>query len=375
METIVLKSHLKEGLEVVEHAAAKSPSLPILSNILLSVKKEEVTLAATDLQMGITYQFLGTSKEEGSVVFPGRFLVSLLAVSSDEKVVLARRHQTLLVSIGNHSAELQTMDAEEFPIIPSLEGSEQTFRVETEVLCRGLSQVVGVAGQSQTRPEISGVLFVLGKQGASVAATDSFRLAERKFVLEKEGAVEQSFILPARTARELIAILGERPGKTTMHVSSTQAVFVYEAAESPSKIRIQIVSRLIEGEYPRYEDVIPSSHKTLISVAKNELLNHLRAAGIFAGKTQEVRLSVDPQKKEIVFFSENTEAGTHRSVLRAEISGEQVEVAFNWRFVSEGLAQIKEDGVEFGLNGEDGAALLRPRGEASYLYVVMPIKA
>ncbi len=375
MKTVVLKTHLKEGLEIAQHITIKSSSFPVLSNILLSVKKEEVRLCATDLQMGITYQFLGTSEEEGNVVFPGGFLASLLAISSDTKVTLASSGQSLLVITGSHKANLKTIDAEEFPIIPSLEGNEASVEVKTEVLCRGLGQVVGMAGQSQARPEISGVLFVLEKKAIRAVATDSFRLAELRFALEKESSWERSFILPSKTVRELISVLGERPGKTTIYVSPNQAVFAYEAAESPSRLRIQIVTRLIEGEYPHYEDIIPSSQKTLIAIAKNEFLNHLRAAGIFAGKTQEVRLSVDPQKKEVTFFSENTEAGSHQSTLEADVSGEPVEVAFNWRFLSEGLAQMHTERVEFGMNGEDGPALLRPSTQEGYRYVIMPIKA
>lgn len=375
METAVLKAQLKEGLGIAEHIAAKSATLPVLGNVLLTAKKEGVRLSATDLQMGITYQFLGTTKQEGAAVFPGRFLASLLVLSSDERVVLKTQGQTLSVHTGNHEAALKIMSEEEFPIIPSLQGTEQSLSVETQALCRGLSQVVGMVGQSQARPEISGVLFVLGKKTIRVVATDSFRLAERTIALEVEGSVEQSFILPAKTVRELIATLGERLGKTTLYVSPTQAVFVYEALESPSRLRIQLVSRLIEGEYPHYEDVIPSAHKTLIVAEKNGFLNHLRAAGIFAGKTQEVRLSIDPQKKEVAFFSENTDAGSHRSSLQGDVSGEPVDVAFNWRFLSEGLEKMQEGRFEFRVNGEDGAALLKPLGETGFLYVIMPIKA
>ena len=375
MQVVVLKTHLKEGLEITDRVVGRSSSMPILNNVLLSVKKGEVRLCATDLQMGITFKFQGTVKEEGRVVFPGRFLASLLAISSGDQVSLASEGQNLLVATGEHEATLKTLDAEEFPIIPALEGSEPALEVETGVLCRGLNQVVGMTGQSQTRPEISGVLFVLAKKEVRVVATDSFRLAERKFLLEKEGGIEQSFILPSKTARELIAIFGERPGKTTIHVSPTQAVFDYESQESPLKLHIQIVSRIVEGEYPRYEDVIPSSQKTSAVVSRADLLNHLKAAGIFAGKTQEVRLAVDAPKKEITFSSENTEAGSHRSTLKGEIVGESLEVAFNWRFLSEGLLHMRGERVEFGLNGEDGSALVRPLEQEGYLYVIMPIKA
>lgn len=375
MHVVVFKEHLKEGLGITEHVAGKSLTMPILQNVLLSVKKGEVKLCATDLQMGITFTFQGTAKEEGEVVFPGRFLSALLAVSSGDHVSLATEGQNLSVAAGEHQAVLKTLDAEEFPIIPSLEGGEPYLEVETSTLCRGLNQVVGMTGQSQTRPEISGVLFVFAKKEVHVVATDSFRLAEKTFLLEKDGDVEQSFILPAKTARELITILGERPGKTVIHMSPSQAIFDYESQESPLKLHIQIVSRIIEGEYPRYEDVIPSSQKTTVVVSKNEFQNHLKAAGIFASKTQEVRLRVDPAKKEVTFSSENAEAGSHTATLRGEITGDPVEVAFNWRFLSEGLAHIRGERVEFGMNGEDGPALARSVDQEGYRYVIMPIKA
>src|SRR3989344_907198 len=285
METVVLKTHLKEGLEITDRIAAKSPTLPILSNVLLSAKKEGVRLSATDLQIGITYQFLGTTTKEGEVVFLGHPLSSLLAVSLGDRISLKLEGSQLAVAAGDHRVLLKTLDEEEFPIIPSQEGSEPSVEVENNLFCGGLSQVVGMVGQSQVRPEISGVLFVFEKKAARAAGTDRF------------------------------------------------------------------------------------------SLAKNEFLNHLKAAGIFAGKTQEVRFRVDPQKKETTFLSESGETGSHQSTLKGDIYGEPVEVAFNWRFLSEGLAQIHGERVDFGLNGEDGPALLRPAEQAGYLYVVMPIKA
>lgn len=375
MKITVLKTHLKEGLEITGHIVTKSPTLPILSNVLLAAKKEGVCLSATDLQIGVTYEFVGETKEEGGLVFPGHLLTSLLSVSSDDQISLASEGSDLSVVTGNHKTVIKALDAEDFPIIPSLEGNESATQVETRVLCEALSQVVGMAGQSQARPEISGVLLVFEKKTVHIVATDSFRLAERKLVFEKEGAVEQSFILPSKTARELIAVLGERVGKTTIYVSPTQVVFLYESQESPVHLRIQIVSRLIEGEYPRYEDVIPSSHKTMVVVQKNDFINHLKAAGVFAGKTQEVRLYANAQKKEITLSSESVEAGNHESTLQGEVEGEEVTAAFNWRFLADGLAQIRGERVELKMNGEDGPAILRSLEQEGYLYVIMPIKA
>ena len=232
-----------------------------------------------------------------------------------------------------------------------------------------------MVGQSQTRPEISGVFFVFGREAAQIVATDSFRLAEKTLVFEKANSMEQSFILPSKTARELIAALGAKPGKMKIYFSPTQAVFDYAPEGQPSQLRIQIVSRLIEGEYPRYQDVIPSRHTTKAVLGKSEFANHLRAASIFAGKTNEVRLLVDPARKGVEFLSQSADSGQNQSFLAGEVSGEKTEVAFNWRFLGDGIAQIQGQKVQLEMNGQDGPALLRPVEQEHYIYVVMPIKA
>jgi DNA polymerase III subunit beta len=375
MKVDMLKTQLKEGLDITERSTTRSPSLPILNNILFSANGGEIKLAATDLQMGITYRILGAVREPGQAVFPARLLSSLVGTLPEGQITLELKNQELLVKAGQHQSTIKTLDVEEFPIIPSIKGGEPSSEVQTSILCKGLSQVVGMAGQSQTKPEISGVLFVFEKKGVRVAATDSFRLAERKFLLEKEQSEEQSFILPQKTVKELVATLGEKEGKTKVYFSPTQIIFDYTPTEETREGKIQIVSRVIDGEYPHYEEVIPTTHKTKAVLPRGDFLDHVRAASIFAGKTNEVRLLVEPGKKGITFSSKDAGVGENQSFLEGEVEGENVEVAFNWRFLGEGLAQMKGDRVEFYINGEDGPALLRSPDQEEYLYVIMPVKA
>src|SRR3989344_583473 len=144
METTVLKAPLREGLEIVSRIAVRSTQLPILGNVLLSVEKERVRLSATDLQVGVVYQFLGTTNKGGAVAFPGHPLSALLAISSGEQVSLLLKDQRLLVGSGDHKATLQTLDAEEFPIIPSPQEAELLTEIDAVTLCRAVSQVVGM---------------------------------------------------------------------------------------------------------------------------------------------------------------------------------------------------------------------------------------
>jgi DNA polymerase III subunit beta len=375
MKAVVMKQHLKEGLQVVERAVGRSPSLPILQNVLLTLQKNKMTLSGTDLQMGITCEFLADIKEGGERVFAPRFITPLLGIITEDHVSLETKEGQVIVESGNFRAAIQTVSAEEFPIIPSLNKEDSFVEVRNDILCAGLAQVVGMVGQSQARPEVGGVLFVFEKEVLRLAATDSFRLAEKKIVFEKPSLVEHTFILPQKTAREIIGILSERQGKTKVYFSSSQVIFDHTSEDEIFPAHIQIVSRVIEGEYPDYQNVIPKDHKTKAVFQKEQLLNHVKAASVFSGKTNEVVLSVEPAKKGISFFAQSSEAGENHSFLEAEVSGEKTNVAFNWRFLLDGLAQIKGSQVEMSLNGEDGPALLRASDQGGYLYVIMPIKA
>ncbi|MBI2121088.1 MAG: hypothetical protein HYU05_00085 [Candidatus Wildermuthbacteria bacterium] len=145
--------------------------------------------------------------------------------------------------------------------------------------------------------------------------------------------------------------------------------------DDPSQTRIEIVSRLIEGEYPKYEDVIPQSCATTATVKRSEFLNNVRAASIFTGKTNDVRVCIDPERRLVEFVARNAEVGESASEMQAEGAGTRTEIAFNWRFLSEGISHMKSEYIEIGVNGEDGPALIKPKKPEGYLYVVMPIKA
>ena len=358
----------------MERVAGKTPSLPILQNILFSLKKNKVCLSGTDLQMGITCEFLAKTEQEGDVVFAPRFITPLLGVITEEKISIQGENNQLILEAGNFHTTVQTVNSEEFPIIPSLKEEDPFIEIQTDIFCKGLVQVVSMAGQSQARPEIGGVFFVFEKELLRLVATDSFRLAEKKLVFEKKNSFEGAFILPQKTAREVVGILGERQGKTKIYVSSSQVIFDYNSQEEASQAHIQIVSRLIEGEYPDYQSVIPRDHKTKIIFQKEEFLSHIKAASLFSGKTGEVVLSVDPVKKRVSFAAKSSDAGENKSFLDAETAGDAMSVAFNWRFLMDGILQMKSSRIEFLLNGEDGPALLRAGDQEGYVYVIMPIK-
>ncbi len=375
MNSVVLKENFKEGLLVAERIASKSPSLPILNNLLVSTKTNALEISSTDLEMGVRYTILSKNELEGMVVVPSRSLPQFVGLVPGPQIILKTKERGLEVESGEFRAVFKTLSAEDFPIIPSLKGGEEFMDIETRSFCQGLSSVVNFVGQTQMRPEISGVFFLFQKNTLKLVSTDSFRLAEKTLYFKKENTKERSLILPQKTARELVSIFSERGGKMRIFFSPTQVLFDYSVEGQPQEPKIQLVSRVIEGEYPRYQDVIPASEKTKAVVDREEFLNHVKAASVFSGKMNDVRVALDPSKQRIEIVSRKTDLGENTSFLKGQLTGEKVEISFNWRFLGEGLAQMKSEKVEFGATTEDGPATIKPLGEEGYLYVVMPIKA
>ena len=234
--------------------------------------------------------------------------------------------------------------------------------------------MVDVASPSQSRPEISGIYFIFSKNTIKMVATDSFRLAEKTILLDNPVKRDINFILPQKPAREIINILDGKEGKVKIYFSPNQTMFEFPMADA-SHPQVQIVSRLIEGEYPNYEEIIPKKFKTHITVKRDEFLNQIKTASLFSGKINEVKVSVDINAKEVRVFAQDPDIGESQSSISAKVEGEDIEVSFNHKFLIDGLLNIKSSEIVFDLSKEEGACVLRPVGEASYIYVVMPIKS
>jgi len=375
MKTQILKESLKQAVAVVERATAKTPTLPVLGAIALVADKNTLELSATDLEIGIRYKLLAKTEKEGGIAVPSRLFSQLVGVLPEKEINLSLEGGELRIESKDHQTNLKTLPLDDFPIIPSLKGGEEAVEIGAKVFCAGLSQVVSIPGQNQTRPEISGVLISIQKEGMKFVATDSFRLAEKSLSFDNAQHIETSFILPQKTARELVAIFSDLPGRMKLYVSLTQALFNYSAKEEAGQSSIQVVSRLIEGEYPHYQDVIPRDFATKVRALKQELMSRIKAAAVFSGKMQDTKLVADPKKKGLEISAESADAGRHSSFLSADVTGEHLEISFNWRFLLDGLSNIKGEEVEIGFGGEDAPVLMRPLGKEQYLYVVMPVKA
>ncbi len=373
MKIIILKNNLKEGLSVVDRIASKSLSLPILNNVLLSTEDNFLKLSVTDLEIGINYWILTKTEQKGKIATPAKFLSSFISSISDEKIILKTKENILYVGGENNETKINSFDSEEFPIIPKIEKKEY-IEIESSTFCQGLSQVVENASSSQTRPEISGVYISFGKDLMTIVATDSFRLAEKKIFFKKTNNNKCSLIIPQKTIREIVNILSEKEGVVRIYLSPNQIMFEYLIKDF-SRPKFQIISRLIEGEFPAYQEIIPKKSETKLILFRNEFINKIKTASLFSGKTNEIKLKIDPKKKRMELSAQDAELGENRSSVNCKIEGDETDVSFNWKFLMDGLTNIKSEEIIFELKKEGGPATIKPVGDTNFLYVVMPIKA
>ena len=372
MKVEVLNENLKEALGYTERIVGKNLTLPILNNILIETENNFLCLKSTDLETAIKWWLLSKIFNKGKVVIPAYFLSNFISFLPKEKIFLEEKNQNLLIKCQNYQTQIQGQNPDDFPIIPDIPKSD-FIEVDNKQFCEGLTQIADIVSTSQTRPEITGIYFSFFNDILKIAGTDSFRLAEKTIHLQKPIEKEYSFILPQKPAKEIINILGGKDGKLKIYFSPNQILFEFPMTEIDHP-QLQINSRLIEGEYPNYQEIIPKKFKTQVVLKKEDFLNQIKAASLFSGKINEVKFIINTQKKQIEITSQNPNIGEYKSSLEAKIEGVEKEVSFNYKFLIDGLLNIKSSEVIFNLNKDDNPCLLKPVGDLSYLYVVMPIK-
>jgi len=375
MKLTLLTQNLKNAVNFVSRLTQKSISLPILNNILIKTDSNLLELTATNLEIGIQCWVLSKIDKGGQIAIPSKILNSLLnsLPSKEDKLDLELKDSYLFLKGKSFSAKIIGNNANDFPVIPKV--SEKFCKIDSNVLSEGLSQVVDFVSLNQIKPELFGVFINFSPQLIIMTASDSFRLAEKRFFLnDKIDKKEKSIILPQKTAKELILVLENSEAKECeIFLSENQAMFEFKS-EFLGLSRIRITSQLIEGSFPNYQEIIPKKIQTRVIFNKEEFLENLKIASSFIGKTNEINLTINPENKKVIVFSQNSDIGDYQSDFPAKIEGEKIKISFNYRFLLEGILKIKSKEVIFDLSGRETPALLKPVGSDDYFYIVMPFK-
>ncbi len=364
MKLSCTKENLLTGLSTVGRIASKNLTLPILSNVLLRAEKSSLVLSATNLEVGVTTRVRGKITEDGAITVQARLLTDYVGLLENDKIELETEGATLKVVSDSSHTTIRGMTADDFPIIPQV-SHDGGFKMEATTLRDGLNQVLFSAAQDTTRPEISGIFFSIKGNKLTMAATDSYRLAECTVTL-KEPRKDIKTIVPTRALYELVRIMPAE-GDVEVFIGETQALFVTDS--------IELSTRLIEGQYPDYSQIIPASSSVEVHVDTESLVKAVKTASLFCRSgINDVTVGIDPAKNLITCAAANSELGEHQGSIPAKITGGPVSVVFNYKYLLEGLSAINAPDVVLGVTDSASAGILKSDGKGEYLYLIMPIR-
>lgn len=373
MRFISLQDNLKKGLNIVGHITTKNINLPILNNIMFKAEGGNIELVSTNLEIGISHQIRGKIEKDGVFTVDSKLIseyVNLL--DSNEKVKAEEKDGELRIECGNYKTKIKGESAKEFPLIPSIP-KDNYYACRVDELRNGLNSVVFAVSNSENRIELTGVLFSFSKNKLSLAATDSYRLAEKELAVGGDMAAnEQKIIVPAKTVQELLRVLnsfddgvsGENQ-EARFYLAENQILFTVDS--------VDLISRLINSHYPDYRQIIPAKSQTEIVIERTELIRAVKATALFS-KAGINDIMLQFSKNKILVSAFSGASGESQVELEAEIRGGDNEITINYRYLLDGLNNIEGDKVRIGVINNNSPCILRPEKENGYLYIVMPIR-
>ena len=326
MKIICLQENLIKGLHAVSHLAGKNANLPILNNVLITAEKGEVTLTTTNLEIGISCRVRAKVEVEGKCTVQARLLTDFVNLLPRDNIVLELEEDKLKIECANDKTSINTLSSEDFPLLPGVDKKNE-YILKTNVLRSALSKTVFAVALDSTRPEISGTFLNIEGQKVVLVGTDSYRLAEKHINLD-ESIGDSKIIIPIETVQEMIRIVSDTSEENVkLYVDENQILFAADG--------IELVSRLTEGSYPDYKQIIPTESKTTIEVGVSELTQAIKRTSLFCKPgINDVKLSFVPDKNEIVLMSTSNQLGENITTVQAKIEGIENEITFNYRYLA-----------------------------------------
>lgn len=376
MKITCKQQDLSRGLSIVSHAVSSRSTLPILANILLGTDAGRLKLSATNLEIGINCWVDAQIQEEGSTTIPAKLLtdfVTSLPQSLVDITVPTDSHSISIMSEGN-SANIKGLDPSEFPLIPSAEGGEPPVLLDAVLLKEMIAEVAFAAADDESRPVFTGVLVQVNDEKITFAAADAFRLAVRIAPLPGDETAHGDILIPARTLNELARILPSE-GAVQMIVTPNRSQVLFHTEH------IDLVSRLIEGTFPNFRQIIPKEHTTRAVVPTKEFAARVKLAALFARDSSNItRVKINPGGSEglepglITVEATAEDLGNNVSTLNAAVDGPEQQIIFNVKYLADVLAVIGTPEVAIEVNAASKPGVIKPVGPADYTYVIMPMQ-
>lgn len=365
MKVICSKYNILPVSVIAERFIGKNAALSVLSSVLLETKKKKLHISATDLETAFEAEIACHVVHEGNIIIPVKIFNQILQSIPDNEITLEQKGKLLYITFGDSEVYIHGSGDGDFPIIPEITG-EHPFVVSAALLKTAFVQVLPAVSFSEVKPEISGVFVSVEKNKAVCAATDTFRLAEKTVFLTTDDSSKDSFIIPQKTAQELVRIISdEAEGELSIHHHEGHARFMFQ--------NVGITSRLIDGSFPEYKAIIPTSFSTSAVVNKKELIQKVRLASAVSGKLSDVLLEFS--QNAVAVIAQSQELGKSYAKIKTKIKGNHLAASLNYRYFLQGIDAIQnQEEIFIGANSDTTPVLLSDPNDNSFLYIVMPIR-
>lgn len=374
MKSVVLRENLMKALGIVGRSISTKPQIPILSHVLITTKNNQITLTATNLEIGTCMTIGAKTEKPGEVVVPGKLLTEFISSlpASAEKIELSVEGQVLQIRTNKTKSSFAIGNVADFPPIPTVEKAEYTLPFES--LKESILRVAFAASTDDTRPVLTGVRMktIPSKSGThpvlSLVATDGYRLSSEDVVLSKN-AIEIDTLIPATSLLEVVRVATELKVKEigcSLITDKNQVAFLLP--------EVVIVTRLIDGEFPSIERIIPQSFKTRVTVDTEELAQSVKTASLFARGAANI-IKFKAEKGQITLSANAPQVGSNEDIVEATVEGEDVEIAFNYRFLLDILVHFPDKQVVFESSGALNPGVFKPQSPTpTFLHVIMPVR-
>ncbi|MES2416365.1 MAG: DNA polymerase III subunit beta [Patescibacteria group bacterium] len=351
------------AISLTERVTGKNLTLPVLGSILLIASGKSLKMRATNLNIGIEIEIPAKIETEGVVAVSGNVLSNVFSnITQNENIILTEVDGNIVIETKKSKIKLKCNPYEDFPTIPAVSGTE--FKIETKKLLDGIKSVYYSSAVSDIKPEISSVYVYSNEDNLVFVSTDSFRLAEKKIKVKNLIDIP-GILIPFKNVPEILRTFGENTDEVKVNFNKNQL--------SLSSDGIYLTSRIIDGIFPDYRQILPKESKTEAVVLKQDLLNALKLSNIFSDKFNQLNLSINPDQKIFEIHSQNSNVGENKTMLDGALTGDEVELSFNYKYFLDCLSSINSDSIVLKLSGSNRPMVITGASETSFTYLIMPM--
>jgi DNA polymerase-3 subunit beta len=358
------KEKLNDAISKAEKITGKNLTLPVLSCILLEAKGSELFIRATNLDLGIEIVLPVKVEREGKIAVPGSVLNNLISnVTSGKNIILEVVEGNLRVETETNTTVVKSLNFEDFPTIPLL-NPDKHFMLDARDFVKGLKSVSYSSATSSMKPELSSVYIYSDDDSLFFVATDSFRLAEKR-VKTKHAKDIGSLLIPVRNISDIMRVLDGASGEVEVSLSKNQISFRFGG--------IYLTSRVVDGIFPDYKQIIPKGYKTSVTLLKQDLVNAFKLATIFSDKFNKLSISVHPSEKKFQLTTKNADVGENTNSVESVSEGDDLDINFNYKYITDSFQSLDSDSIVLEFNGLTKPLIIKCASDSSFLYLVMPI--